>query len=69
VIAEPQPGSCEDERCPGVLAGPAHPDLCPACRAAFERSGVATSDEQLSLREISPQEFRSFVAACLGGER
>jgi hypothetical protein len=69
VIAEPERGPCEDERCPGVLAGPADPDLCPACRAAFERSGVETSDEQLTLLEISVEEFRSYVAACLRGER
>jgi hypothetical protein len=40
---------CEDRRCPGVLAGPLHPDLCPACRAAFARAGIATSGEQLEL--------------------
>ena len=65
--AEPYPAYCEDPRCPGVLAGPADPNLCAACRAAFERVGVATEDEQLTLREISVEEFRSFLAALLGG--
>jgi len=40
---------CDDERCPGVPAGPRHPDLCAACRAAFARAGISTIDEQLAL--------------------
>jgi hypothetical protein len=40
---------CEGEPCPSVLAGPAHPDLCESCRAAFMRAGIVAVGEQLTL--------------------
>lgn len=40
---------CTDESCPTVLAGPTDPSLCSDCREQFEKLGIATSNEQLSL--------------------
>lgn len=40
---------CTDESCPTALGGPTDPDLCADCAAAFERQGIATSNEQLTV--------------------
>jgi hypothetical protein len=47
--SEQRDGPCTGERCPGVLAGASHPDLCDECAAAFTAAGVATEDLQLEL--------------------
>lgn len=44
---------CTDERCPTVLGGPTHSDLCVDCREQFEAAGVVTEDQQL---ELDPDE-------------
>jgi hypothetical protein len=40
----------EGGRCPSVLAGPDHPDLCQGCVAAFALAGIR-SNEQLTLED------------------